>query len=97
MNVKNQWVGDLLLGHDEGDAGAVRPQGRTLLSGAAVEHRQRGQRRRTAAVSSHVPQLIAVPVDGVVVVQLDPAGAEPHTQDVCSVFYRGPEGLMRKP
>lgn len=32
-----------------------------------------------AAVSGHVPQLITVPVDGVVVVQLDPAGAEPHT------------------
>lgn len=67
MNVENQ---SLLLGHDEGDAGAVRLQG---LSGSAVEHGQRGHRRSNAAVSSHVPQLIRVPVDGVVVVQLNSA------------------------
>lgn len=73
MNVWQQWVRSLLLGHDEGDAGAVRLQGRTLLPGPAVEHGQRGQRWGNAAVSSHVPQLIAVAVDGVVVVQLDPA------------------------
>lgn len=67
ISVENQ---SLLLGHDEGDAGAVRLQ---VLSGSAVEHGQRGHRRRNAAVSSHVPQLIRVPVDGVVVVQLNSA------------------------
>lgn len=81
MNVWQRWVSSLLLGHDEGDAGAVRLQGRTLLPGPAVEHGQRGQRRGShAAVSSHVPQLIAVAVDGVVVVQLD--AAENRTSDL---------------
>lgn len=79
MNVWQQWASSLLLGHDEGDAGAVRLQGRTLLPGPAVEHGQRGQRWGSAAVSGHVPQLIAVAVDGVVVVQLDPA--ENRTSD----------------
>lgn len=62
----------LLLGQDERDTGAVGAQGGGLLSATAVEHRQRGQRWRHAAVPGHVPQLAAVAVDGVVVVQLDP-------------------------
>lgn len=62
----------LLLGQDERDAGAVRAQGRGLLATAAVEHGQRGQRRSYAAVPRHVPQLLTVALDGVVVVQLDP-------------------------
>lgn len=63
-----------LLGQDEGDAGAVGPQRRrrSPLPGAAVEHGRCGQRRRDAAVPRHVPQLVRVPVNGVVVVQLDP-------------------------
>lgn len=73
----------LLLGHDEGDAGAVRPRGRTPVAGAAVEHGQCGQRRRSAAVSSHVPQLVGVPVDGVVVVQLNSAAGRTTHAGCC--------------
>lgn len=62
----------LLLGQDEWHAGAVRAQGRGLLAAAAIEHRQRGQGWSHAAVPRHVPQLLAVPLDGVVVVQLNP-------------------------
>lgn len=62
-----------LLGHDERDAGAVGPQRGRPLSGAAVEHGQRGQRRRDAPVPGHAPQLVGVSVNGVVVVELDPA------------------------
>lgn len=62
----------LLLGQDERHAGAVGAQGRGLLAAAAVEHGQRRQRRSHAAVPGHGPQLLAVVLDGVVVVQLDP-------------------------
>lgn len=65
----------LLLGPDEGD-GAVGLQRPGPLPGPAVEHGQRGQRWRDAAASRHVPQLVGVPEDGVVVVQLDPAAGE---------------------
>lgn len=64
--VKNQCVGSLLLGHDQRNA-------RTVVAGPAVEHGQCGQWRRNAAASSHVPELVRVPVDGLVVVQLDSA------------------------
>lgn len=66
-------AGSLLLGHDQGDAGAVGLQRRTLVTGPAVEHGQCGERRRTAAAAGHVPELVRVPVDGVVVVELDSA------------------------
>lgn len=62
----------LLLGEDEWHAGAVRAQGRGLLAAAAVKHGQRGQWWSYAAVPGHVPQLLTVPLDGVVVVQLNP-------------------------
>lgn len=62
----------LLLGQDEWHAGAVRAQRRGLLAAAAVEHGQCGQGWRYAAVPRHVPQLLTVPLDGVVVVQLNP-------------------------
>lgn len=71
INVKNQWVRSLLLGQDEGDAGAVRLQQWSTHPSSAVEHGQCGQRWRNTSVSSHVPQLIGVPVNGVVVVQLN--------------------------
>lgn len=74
MTVKSQWAGSLLLGHDEGDAGAVGLQRWSSVSGPAVEHGQCGQRWRSAAVASHVPQLVGVPVNGVVVVELNSAG-----------------------
>lgn len=77
--VKNQCVGSLLLGHDQRNAGTVGLQRRTLVAGPAVEHGQRGQWRRNAAASSHVPELVRVPVDGLVVVQLDSA-AQRNTQ-----------------
>lgn len=38
------WVRVLLLGHDEGDAGAVGRQRRGPLPSPAVEHGQCGQR-----------------------------------------------------
>ena len=74
----------LLLGPDEGDR-AVGLQRPGPLPGPAVEHGQRGQRWRDAAASRHVPQLVGVPEDGVVVVQLDPAaggrtGSRVYTQ-----------------
>lgn len=69
-------ISSLLLGKDEGDAGAVRVNGWSPLPSAAVEHGQGGQRRGGTAVPSHDPQLIRVPVDGVVMVQLDPAAEE---------------------
>lgn len=55
----------LLLVLDERDAGAV--------TSPAVEHRQCRQRWCNASVSSHVPQLVSVPLNGVVVVQLNSA------------------------
>jgi len=61
----------LLLGQDEGDA--VRLQRRSSASSPAVEHGQRGPRWKNAALCGHVPQLIGVPVNSVVVVQLDSA------------------------
>lgn len=76
INIRNQWVRSSLLGHDEGDAGAVRLQRCGSVPGPHVEHGQSGQRWSGAAVCSHVPQLVSVPVDGVVVVQLDPAGTD---------------------
>lgn len=69
----------LLLGHDQGDAGAVGPQRRTLLAGPAVEHGKCGQRWRDAAVCSRVPQFIRVPVDSLVVVQLNSAAHITHS------------------
>ena len=65
----------LLLGHDEGDAGAVWLQGGRPLPGAEVKHGQGGEGSHTAALR-HAPQLVPVPVDGVVVIQLDPAGGD---------------------
>lgn len=73
----------LLLGHDEGDGGAVRMQRRGPFPGSAVEHWHCGQRWRNATVSSHVPQLVGVPVDGVVVVQLN---SDEHTQYVVFLY-----------
>lgn len=75
--VKNQC--SLLLGHDQRNAGTVGLQGRTLIAGPAVEHGQCGQWRRNAAASSHVPELVRVPMDGLVVVQLESA-AQRNTQ-----------------
>lgn len=82
-------MGALLLGHDEGDAGAVRLQRRSPLPSSAVEHGQCGQRRGSATVSSHVPQLIRVPVNGVVVVQLNSAANRTYIINVHHVvlFY----------
>lgn len=59
---------------------------RRSLQSAAVEHGQRGQRGRNAAASSHVPQLIGVVVNGVVVVKLDPGT---HEHITYSLMYVG--------
>lgn len=88
MKDENQWVGVLLLSHDEGDAGAVRLQGLSRLPGPAVEHGQRGQRRRNTSVSGHVPQLISVPVNGVVVVQLNSAANRTSHTVFCFLFSK---------
>lgn len=83
----------LLLGPDEGDR-AVGLQRPGPLPGPAVEHGQRGQRWRHAAASRHVPQLVGVPEDGVVVVQLDPAaggqtGSCVYTQKCLDRLFKG--------
>lgn len=64
----------LLLSHDEGDVDTVgRIIRRCPLSSSGIKHGQCGQRLwRTTTVACHVPQLIAVPVDGVVMVKLEP-------------------------
>lgn len=85
----------LLLGPDEGDR-AVGLQRPGPLPGPAVEHGQRGQRWRHAAASRHVPQLVGVPEDGVVVVQLDPAaggrtGSRVYTQKCLDRLFKGAE------
>lgn len=61
----------LLLGHDEGDSGAVRLQGLGCLPSPTVEHGQSGQRRRNTAVSRHLSQLITITMNGVVVIELN--------------------------
>lgn len=86
----NQWWNSL-LGQDERDAGAVGLQRRRPLPGSAVEHGQSGQRRGDTSVPSHVPQLVGVAVDGVVVVQLDSAA---H-RDSCECFSTGLHEFMK--
>lgn len=64
----------LLLGHDEGDVHAVRGEVRRCsLPGSGVKHRQcRQGLRDTTTLACHGPQLTAVPMDGVVMVKLEP-------------------------
>lgn len=64
----------LLLGHDEGDVHTVGGiLWRCPFPGPGIKHRQCRQGLwHTTAVSRHVPQLIAVPMDGVVMVKLEP-------------------------
>ena len=71
-----------LLGHDERNTGAVGLERRGAFPSAEVEHGQGGQGRGDAASPSHTPQLAAVAVDGVVVVELYPAAGD-RGEGVC--------------
>lgn len=64
----------LLLGHDKGDVDTVRGVlWRRPLPCSGVKHRHCGQGLlHTITVACHAPQLIAVPIDGVVMVKLEP-------------------------
>lgn len=64
----------LLLGHDEGDVDAVGGiVWRCPLPSSGVKHRHCRQGLWcTTTVACHVPQLTAVPLDGVMMVKLDP-------------------------